>query len=288
MQIGIHAEERILITGKGQLGTALACALEKRGLANVRTIGRVEMDITDLFSVKKVIRECRPTVIYHTAALTKVDYCERNPEEAMLVNATGTEHVTLGAREVGARIIYFSTDYVFPGKDDGEYSEDEIPEPINAYGRSKLAGEFYALEYENSLVIRTAQVFAPGGRNFLAAIREKLDTELAIKVVNDEFATPTYAPFLAEAVLNLLNSAARRIYHLRGTDILTYYDWAQLYLERLGIPKDRLIPVKAQDYLRDAPRPRRAILSLERYLSLGLAPLPPLTIAISDYIERCK
>lgn len=282
--IDINKAHSIVITGRGQVARALMQALEAKGFDNVHMLAREDMDITNHDKVKKMFSYIQPSLIFHTAALTKVDYCERNPEEAMLVNATGTENVVSEAKKYGASVIYFSTDYVFSGKDEGEYEEDDEPNPPNMYGRSKLAGEFYVSEYNKGIIIRTAQVFSPHGRNFIEAIRVKLSAGEEVLVVADEFGTPTYAPHLADAVLALLPKARHRIYHIRGSSIITYYDWAMAFARLARYPAEKVLPVHAQDYPRDAPRPRRAVLSMSRFLSLGLPLLPPLETAIKEFL----
>jgi len=282
------SEEKVLITGKGQIGTSLKEELFALGATGIHIFDIDEMDITDASAVREKFLSLKPTLVFHTSALTKVDYCERNPEEAMRVNSEGTRNIVEMARQVGARLVYFSTDYVFPGKDDGEYYEDEEPLPLNAYGRSKLAGEAQVKNYEKGLIVRTAQVFAPNGRNFLAAIRVKLEKGEEIQVVSDEIATPTYAPHLARALLKLIPGAKHQIYHLRGSEALPYYEWAVRFAKLGGFRAELIQPVSAEKFPRDAPRPRRAVLSMQRFYSEGFPALPPLDVAMSDYIEKEK
>ncbi len=283
-----QADGAIIITGNGQVARALGDALKAENTPNVHILAREDMDVTNAEGVKRMFGYIQPKVVFHAAALTKVDYCERNPEEAMLVNATGTENVVAQAKKYGAKVIYFSTDYVFPGKDEGEYTEDEEPNPINMYGKSKLAGEFYVSEYENGIIIRTAQVFAPIGRNFPAAIREKLSAGEQVQVVSDEIATPTYAPHLAEAIVKLLPKADRRIYHIRGPSVLSYYEWALSLALAANLPPENIHPISAKALKRDAPRPLRAVLSMKRYLETSLPPLPPLEHALNTFISKAS
>lgn len=278
--------ERVLITGAGQVGRALRSAAGASGALTVELMPHDKLEISDASQVATVFASFRPTLVLHTAALTRVDFCEREPELAKRINADGTANIVQAAGEHTARVVYFSTDYVFPGRDEGEYAEDAAPAPLNAYGRSKLAGEQAVLAYPLGLVVRTSQVFATQGRNLLAALRAQLAQGKAlIRVVADEIATPTYAPYLATATLALIESAERGIYHIRGPEELSYFQWAERYFGLADQPQDRLRPAPREEIERDAPRPRRAVLGMGAYLELGLQPLPPLDQALQDYIR---
>jgi len=280
------AGERVFITGAGQVGRSLHNAVADAGAAAVELSPHSELDVTDAAQVARSFIAFSPTLVFHTAALTRVDFCERRPDLAQLVNAEGTANVVRAAAERQARMVYFSTDYVFRGRDEGECAEDDAPEPLNVYGRTKLAGEYTVLAYPQGMVIRTAQVFAPGGRNFLAALRAQFAEEgEPLRLVSDEIATPTYASHLAAATLALAERASSGVFHLRGPEELSYYEWAKRYFEAAGLPLDRLLPVPRAEATRDAPRPRRAVLGMRAYLGLGLPPLPALDEALQDYVH---
>ena len=279
------SNETAVILGSGQVGRALYNELARRECAGCALLGHSEVDVTDFESLQDSVTPLSPTLIFHTAAFTKVNECERNPGLAFATNTCGTANVTNLARELSARMVYFSTDYVFPGKDSGAYGEDDHPQPLNVYGQSKLRGEDFATEYEGSIVIRTAEVFAPAGRNFPLAILAKYGEGGKIEVVNDEYATPTYAPHLASAVLDLVALAEYPLYHLRGPEELTYYEFARRIFAVAGLPVNALVATTTDRLGLMARRPTRAILSLDRYLAHGLPSMPALDEAIGDFLR---
>ncbi|OGK10462.1 MAG: hypothetical protein A2Y63_05120 [Candidatus Riflebacteria bacterium RBG_13_59_9] len=282
------ADETIAILGSGQVGTALNAKLREQEGVNFALFSHTEADITDLEALRRCLEPLRPTLVLHTAAFTRVNECERDPERAFAVNVSGTMNVVQVAREHAARVLYFSTDYVFPGKPVGEYDENETPSPLNVYGSSKREGELVVLAYEQGVVLRTAQVFAPDGRNFPNAIFASYREKKQVSVVDEEFATPTYAPHLAEALLALLPVAeVGAIYHLRGPEELAYYDFACRLFRAAGLPEEVIQSVSASALDLPAKRPRRAVLGMKRYFAHQLPPLPPLSEAISDF-ARCS
>ena len=280
--------ERIVILGAGQVGCALHAVLTHQRGISCTLLSHGEADITNLAELRRRLLPLRPTILLHTAAFTKVNECERDPERAFAVNAGGTMNVLKVAREHEARLIYFSTDYVFPGKLLGEYAENEATRPLNIYGTSKLEGERITLEYERGTVLRTAQVFAAIGRNFPVAVFAQYEKEKVVQVVDDEFATPTYAVHLAEAVPAFLSVAGPGIYHLRGPEELTYYDFARRLFAAAGLPDHGVQPTTSQLLRLPAKRPQRAVLSMKRYFSHGLPPLPPLWQAVAEFAERSR
>jgi len=278
--------ETVVILGSGQIGQALHQELLQRKCADCTLLKHDEADVTDFESLRDSIAPLEPTLIFHTAAFTKVNECERNPGLAFAINTCGTANVTNLARELDARMVYFSTDYVFPGKDIGAYNEDDLPQALNVYGQSKLRGEEFATEYEGSTIIRTAEVFAPAGRNFPLAILAKYGEGGKIEVVNDEYATPTYAPHFAAAVLDLVAVAEHPLYHLRGPEELTYYEFARRIFIVADLPVNALVATTTDRLGLMAKRPTRAVLSLDRYLACGLPSMPVLDEAISDFLRN--
>lgn len=278
----------MVILGSGQVGWALHHEFMQRKHAGCTMLGHEEVDVTDIETLSAQLAELKPTLIFHTAAFTKVNECERNPGLAFAVNARGTGNVVKVAQELDARVVYFSTDYVFPGRLVGDYSEDDPPQPLNVYGQSKLMGEERAGEYEGSVIIRTAEVFAAPGRNFPLAILAKYDEGQKVHVVRDEYATPTYAPHFASAVIELVAVAEHQLYHLRGPKELTYYEFARRIFATAGLPVNAVVATTTDKLRLPAKRPARAVLSLERYLGYGLPQLPPLDEAIGDFLRRAR
>lgn len=278
------AGETVAIIGAGQVGRALFTELQSTNTCTL--IPRLEADITDFAALEAALSKVSPSLIFHTAAMTKVNECERDPASAYAVNAQGTANVARAAEKLGGRLVYFSTDYVFPGKRTGEYVESETAGPLNVYGKTKLEGEGIAAGLPDSIIIRTAQVFAPYGRNFPLAALANYRERGAVRVVGDEFATPTYAPHFARAVASLIPLASGGIYHLRGPEALSYYDFTVRIFAHAGLPDSHVARISARDLNLPAPRPRRAVLGMSRYLALGLEQLPSLDDAIRSFISQ--
>jgi dTDP-4-dehydrorhamnose reductase len=280
------AGEIIAVLGAGQLGRAIFAECKDRAGAACTLFNHAEVDITDLPALRRRLLPLRPGMIIHTAAMTKVNECERDPRMAHAVNAAGTGNVVRAAEETGAKLVYISTDFVFPGKLLGEYGEEEAPAPLSVYGKTKLEGEQAVLEYTQGMVVRTAQVFTPAGRNFPNAVLSTYRERNEARVVDDEFATPTYAAHFASALVSLLPVAEGRIYHIRGPEELTYFDFARRLFVAAGYPEYAVLPTTSQQLKLPAPRPQRAVLGMGAYFALGLQPLPPLDAAIADFIAR--
>ncbi len=276
--------EKVAILGAGQLGSALYNELS--GAVACWLLPRSELDILDAAVLTAALDELKPAVVFHTAAFTKVNECERDPARAREVNVVGTGNVVRAAASAGSVLVYFSTDYVFPGKPVGEYSEDGEPAPINVYGKTKLEGEGIVAAYERGIIIRTAQVFAPQGRNFASAVIANYKEHGIVKVVDDEHATPTYAPHLAAAVAALLPVAESKLYHIRGPEALTYYEFAARIFAFAGLPVESLKRISSRELNLPAPRPQRAVLGMARYFAHGLRRLPPLDDAISAFYKN--
>lgn len=274
---------RILITGaNGMLGRALAARL-----ASGHTLllwGRDEADVTDEGSVRAAATGIEFDAVVHAAAYTDVDRCESDEEAALRVNRDGVRHVAALARDRGARFVAVSTDYVFDGTKEAPYREDDATGPINAYGRTKLAGEEAALASgAAALVVRTSWLFGPGGKNFVDTIAGKLERGEALEVVNDQHGSPTYTRDLAHGIARLLGRGATGIVHVTNTGATTWYDFAVAIARRIG-SSAAIAPVPSSRFVRPARRPARSVLSGERYRSLVGEPLPPWEEALQHYL----
>ena len=276
---------RILVTGaEGILGTAI-----RERLASGNTLylwGRDEVDVRDRERVFASAKGIEFDSVIHAAAMTAVDRCETELELAMVTNRDGTRHVAALAQERGATLVYVSTDYIFDGTKEGPYVEDDPPKPINAYGRSKLAGEEAARETsEKTLVVRTSWVFGEGGKNFVDAIAEKLQRGEAPQVVTDQRGSPTYARDLARGIEKLLRLGATGTVHVTNSGSTTWHGFAVEIARYLGSP----LPVRettSDAFVRPAPRPKNSVLSGERFRALTGESLPPWEQAVHDYLGR--
>ncbi len=270
---------RILVTGAGgMLGRDLAAALSSPQHHELHLLGRSECDVTDAKTVRACFASARPQMVIHAAAYTDVDGCERDPARAMRVNGEGTRHVAQAAAAAGARLIYLSTDYVFDGAKREPYVEDDPANPLNVYGRSKLAGECAVREHSDSLIVRTSWLFGRHGRHFITAILDRVRRGEPLRVVNDQVGCPTWTRDLARALTALISTTARGIVHATGSGVCSWYDFAQAIVDeaagRSMVPR---VPVEAStsaELDRPARRPPYSVLCNRRLQQLGVPALP--------------
>jgi dTDP-4-dehydrorhamnose reductase len=273
---------RILITGgRGQLGRELQQALSAE---TVLALGRQELDITDAAAVGRAIGQFRPQVVIHAAAYTDTAGCEAQPEVAMRVNGEGTRQVALACRQAGAAMLHVSTNEVFDGQKGEPYLESDEPKPINAYGRSKLAGERYVQSIlDRFYIVRTAWLYAAGGNNFPTKVLRVAANEGELRFVTDEVATPTWARDLAQAIVGLIGQAAYGIYHLTNSGCCSRYQWAQRVLELAGRGDVALRPVVQADYGGPYRKPPYSELANRAAAALGIV-LRPWQEALQEYL----
>ena len=254
---------RVAITGAGgQLGRQLVDAFQRAG-HEVRGLTHAELDITDAAGADR-LRRWRPEVIVNSAAWTDVDGCARDPDRAMRVNAEAAGLVAELAASAGAHVVQVSTNEVFDGSADRPYRPDDDPSPINAYGRSKLAGErAVATATPNHLVVRTAWLFGPGGDNFvtkiLAAAGRMRDAGEPLRVVEDELGNPTWTPDLATAIVGLIDADRRGTLHAAGSPAISRLGWARVAVDAAGVDV-RIEPVSSASFERASTPPLRAVL----------------------------
>lgn len=253
----------ILTGGNGQFGQAFRTICPHRIIAT-RNASReadprtVPMDLADPASCARLVRETEPDWIVHAAALTNVDDCERRPEAASIANGRATGAIAAAAREIGARMIYISTDYVFNGSK-GSYEEADDVDPVNAYGRSKLEGEQLARQHLPDVVIaRTSVVFGPHKANFVRWVIGELASKRPIRVVQDQIVTPTSAADLSLQVLALIENEARGIYHTAGATKLSRYDMAVETARTFGLDGSLIQPITSDQLSWVARRPMRS------------------------------
>jgi dTDP-4-dehydrorhamnose reductase len=221
--------------------------------------GLVRLDITDAAAVQDLVRRLRPSIIIHPAAQPNVDRCESEIEESHRVNVVGTRHVAEAARDVGARFVYFSTDYLFDGAA-GPYPPDAPPSPLQVYGRHKLeAEEVVRRTLPKHLIVRVCGVYGyhPGGKNFIMGLIAKGGRQEEMKVPADQWGTPVLADNLAAAVKELARSGHTGVAHPVGPDFLCRIDFARTAAEILGFKPDFLRPLTTPELGQPAARPLR-------------------------------
>ncbi len=261
---------KVVITGgSGLLGRALLREASKRNITALGTYNRtsrdsgVPMDVTQRDDVRATMARLKPEWIIHAAAMTDVDLCEREPDQAWQANALGTKNVVDAGKECGARVMYISTDYVFDGEQ-GPYTEEDATHPINVYGESKLAGERFALAEPHNIVARVCVLYGPDKPNFVTWVVESLRAGKVINVVNDQYNTPTYTNNCAHALLRLCERHCAGIYHVSGREQLSRYDFARAIADVFEL-NDKLINVTSSGMLRQqARRPMNSSLRVEK------------------------
>jgi len=271
---------KILLTGKsGQVGWELAHTLAPLG--EVIAIDREDVDFAVPDQIAPVVRSVRPEVLINAAAYTAVDRAESEPDTAYALNAAAVAVLAEEAKRVGALFVHYSTDYVFDGTKDAPYIEEDRPNPLNAYGQSKLAGEQAIRDIGGAhLILRTSWVYSDRGSNFLLTIRRLLREKRELRVVSDQIGAPTCARGLADATAELLRrhgaaalGDASGIYHATTSGSTSWHGFAR-EIARLERPESpaRIVPIASSEYPTPAQRPKNSRLSNEKLQrDLGIA-----------------
>ena len=276
--------DRILITGAdGGLGKVLKKELAKR--YEVIAVNRAVMNITDQVAVDSVIREAKPTSVFHCAAFSDVDLAQKEKHQAYAANVRGTENVARACRRYGAALIFISSDYVFDGYLDRPYSEDDLVEPINYYGVTKVLGEQIVRDLlERYYIVRCSWLFGPAGHTFLQKIIQKA-SDSEIRVVGDQIGSPTYTPDLAKALSELAAIEQWGTYHVTNEGYCSWAEYAQEIIRLVG-SGTIVTAVSSSEYQTPAQRPLNSRLSKEKLYSRGIHPLPHWKDALGDYFQH--
>jgi len=279
----------ILFGGAGQLGYEIQREFSARG-CTVFSYDRHGVDITESAAVEHVIAATGADLVVNSAAYNMVDVAENEPQAAYNVNALAVRNMAVACRQAGAKLVHFSTDYVFDGAKGSPYTEDDRPHPLGAYAVSKLCGELYARAYlDDLLVLRTSGVFGPAGMrtargNFLELMLRLAANGQPIRVVEDMVASPTYAPALAHATAELVERGERGIFHAGGGTPISWFEYARLIFQCAGLEPE-LKPTSEREYRTPARRPVYSALSNAKLEALGIAPMPPIEKAIRSYLQ---
>jgi dTDP-4-dehydrorhamnose reductase len=278
---------RILITGaNGMLGRELAPVLAPRH--EVRAVSHAECDIADESSIRHAVAEWTPELAINCAALSDVDGCERAPERAQAVNAHGAGHMARAAERIGARVFHISTDYVFDGEKHTPYTEQDVPNPLSRYGRSKLEGERLVLgegvQPSPHLVIRTSWLYGRYRTNFVDKAVENARVGKRISAVTEQVSCPTWTLHLAEKIAALVETRASGILHLAGSGACSRYEMARYLVSKLGCSAEVLATTWAQ-INPPARRPVYTAMISTRLATLGLTPLPDWKEALTAYLS---
>ncbi len=251
---------RVLVTGAGgQLGIELGKLLPRKG-HEVAALGHGELDISDAGAVERVLEEQSPDLILNAAAYTDVDGCETETETAYRINALGSRNLAQFGERLGCGILHVSTNYVFDGVSERPYGPDDLPNPISAYGRTKLAGEEYVKSLSNRwYVVRSAGVYGEG-RNFVRTMLRVGAERDSLKVKSDEFIAPTYAGDLAEGIVKIIDGGLYGTYHVTNSGSCSWYEFAR-EIFRLSDFEVEVSPVPGSEYPLPAARPANGLLA---------------------------
>lgn len=277
---------KILVTGvSGQLGYDVERELDRRGIEHLGTSSR-ELDITDREAVERLMESYRPDAIIHCAAYTKVDLAEDEPERCWAVNADGTRNVAAACRRTGAKLLYISTDYVFPGTGERSYETGDPTGPVNTYGRSKLAGELAVQSLlEKYFIVRISWVFGKNGNNFVKTMLRLAETRAELSVVCDQIGSPTYTADLAPLLCGMVQTERYGVYHATNEGTCAWSEFAEAIFELAG-RQVAVHPIPTSAYPTKAARPLNSRLSKESLRDNGFQALPEWKDALARYLKE--
>ncbi|MFD2674575.1 dTDP-4-dehydrorhamnose reductase [Gulosibacter bifidus] len=275
---------RYAITGAaGMLGQDLQQALAGR---EVTAFTRHDLDITDAAATAETLKGF--DVIINAAAYTAVDDAETNEDAALAINGTGVANLAAAAAATGAKFVHVSTDYVFKGDATEPYGENDPRDPINAYGRTKAAGEVAALAAHptGTYIVRTAWLYGAGGPNFAKTMVKLAGTHPEITVVNDQLGQPTYTRDLASQIVKLVDAdAPAGIYHGTNSGTATWFDFAREIFRLSGNDPERVKPTDSTAFKRPAARPAFSVLGHDAWTAAGIEPMRPWLEALEQAAE---
>ena len=281
---------RFLVTGvKGQLGHDVVLELKKRGYTDILEYDKDEMDITKKDIVFEKIREIKPDVVFHCAAYTAVDNAEDNSDICHLVNVDGTKYLSEATKEVGAKLVYISTDYVFDGEKPIDLTYDVLDEanPRSVYGKTKYEGELEAKKNPKHFIVRTSWVFGINGNNFIKTMLRLSETHDEINVVSDQFGSPTYTVDLAKLLVDMVETSKYGIYHANNEG---YTSWDAFAREIFKIfnKNTKVNSITTDMYPTKAVRPKNSKLSKDCLDKNGFERLPSWQDAIKRYKKEME
>jgi dTDP-4-dehydrorhamnose reductase len=252
---------------------------------NIRGMDLPELDITQRGQCYAVVGEFRPDVVINAAGLTRVDYCEDHEEEAYRVNGEGVGNLAKAAAGSGCLFVHYGTDYIFDGRKRWPYLEEDLPNPINIYGKSKLLGEDLVRQHcPDHLILRTSWLFGSHGGNFIQTIVNAAKRGSPLRVVNDQKGSPSYAKDVASHTLKMIQAGCRRTYHLTNSGFCTWHALAQHALEWAGITGAQVTEVPTSAFPRPAARPANSVLANARLVRDGLPLLRSWEDAAREYV----
>ncbi len=277
---------KILVTGvKGQLGYDVCRVLRARGIEPIG-VDIEDFDITDPIATETYLASAAPDAIIHCSAFTAVDKAEDDPALCEKVNTDGTETIAKAAKRLGAKMMYISTDYVFPGTGTAYYAPDDAPAPLSVYGKTKLGGELAVKKHlEHYFIVRISWVFGKNGNNFVRTMLRLAQTRPEISVVDDQIGSPTYTWDLAQLLCDMIVTDRYGTYHATNEGICSWYEFATEIL-RLSGSSTVVHPISSEQYPAKAPRPKNSRMSKDALTQAGFSRLPHWKDALERYLSE--
>lgn len=275
---------KILVTGvKGQLGHDMVNELERRGMEALG-VDIEEMDITDASSVERVIKDASPDAVIHCAAYTAVDAAEENEELCRRVNRDGSQNIANVCKELDIKMVYISTDYVFGGEGQHFWKPEDQCDPQSVYGKTKYEGELAVMNtLDKYFIVRIAWVFGINGKNFVRTMLNLSKSHDTVRVVNDQFGSPTYTFDLARLLADMVVTDKYGIYHATNEGTCSWYEFACAIFKEAGV-QINVVPVTTKEYAAKAKRPANSRMDNGKLAANGFEMLPAWQNALARYI----
>ena len=277
----------VIIGAEGQLGSDLVRAFQGEDIV---PLSENDVDIVNINKLKEIISSESPDLVINTAAFSNVPQCEREPDRALRVNAIGARNVAIVTGEIKSLHLYISTDYVFDGEKGKPYLEDDSTAPVNTYGLSKLAGEYYVRYIlDRYFIVRTSGLYGihrciSKGTNFVDKMLELRDRD-SIKIVTDEVLTPTYTLHLAKQIYKLVSTDSYGIYHVTNEGECSWYDFAKAIFKEMGFDVN-LVPINSSKFQTNVKRPKYSVLENSKLKTLGLNNMPHWRDSLRAYLAE--
>lgn len=279
---------KVLVTGVGgQLGYDVCKELSLRNV-EYRGVDVQDFDIADEGAVREFITAYRPNAVIHCAAYTAVDRAEDEPEKCRSVNVDGTRNIAAACKEIGAKMVYISTDYVFPGTGERFYEPDDLTGPLAVYGRTKLEGEQAVQELlDRYFIVRISWVFGLNGNNFVKTMLRLAETKETLNVVCDQVGSPTYTADLAPLLCDMVVTEKHGTYHATNEGVCSWAEFAQ-EIFRLAGKNVRVNAIPTSEYPTRVLRPLNSRMSKDKLERMGFARLPHWQDALARYLQELK
>lgn len=274
---------KIVVTGaNGQLGYDVCKVLSTRNI-EYKGVDIADFDITDKMAVQQYMETYRPNAVIHCSAWTAVDKAEDEPQKVEMVNVQGTRNIAEACKAIGAKMLYISTDYVFPGIGEHFYEPQDPTGPLSVYGKTKLDGELAVRELlEHFFIVRISWVFGKNGNNFVKTMLRLAETREEVSVVCDQIGSPTYTADLAPLLCDMIATDSYGIYHATNEGVCSWAEFAEEIFKVAG-KQIRVVPIATEQYPTKAIRPKNSRMSKECLDKAGFHRLPHWHDALARY-----